>query len=210
MPSPEEVAAPFVELVQSAVRTAEQVIFVALDGRSGAGKSTLASIAATILAERDVRVAVIEGDQFYAGGSAETWDTRSAEEKVANAMDWRRQRLLLTDLRSDAHGTWRSFDWEAPDWDVEPAPLEAAAQHLNIENVDVLLLEGAYSARPELHQTLDLRVLLDPPAHVRRQQLLAREGDLYRVEWEGRWSEAEDIYFDNIMTPGHFDLVITP
>ena len=71
-----------------------------------------------------------------------------------------------------------------------------------------MLLEGAYAARPELHALLDLLVLLDPPADVRRRQLLDREGDLYRAEWEGRWSEAEDIYFGHIMTSDRFDLVL--
>lgn len=73
---------------------------------------------------------------------------------------------------------------------------------------DVVLLEGAYSARPELHELLDVLVLLDPPTSVRRQQLLDREGDAYREDWEGRWSKAEDLYFTQVMPTDRFDLVI--
>ncbi len=69
----------------------------------------------------------------------------------------------------------------------------------------VVMLEGAYSARPELHDLLDPHVLLDVPTEVRRHQLLEREGDEYRTDWETRWSTAEDHYFGN---PGRMDGVL--
>ena len=206
--TPESKTEPLVSLLTVRVDAANAPLFVALDGRSGAGKSTLASVSKSLLAEQDVVMNVIEGDQFYAGGSSQTWDSRSDADKVANAMDWRRQHTLLAELRVAGEAAWRSFDWEAPDWDAEPAPLESRTQRLSLAGVAIVMLEGAYSARPELHEHLDLLVLLDPPADIRRQQLLDREGDAYRADWEGRWSEAEDIYFSEIMTRNKFDLVI--
>ncbi|HSP28368.1 MAG TPA: hypothetical protein VLN74_07450 [Ilumatobacteraceae bacterium] len=68
------------------------------------------------------------------------------------------------------------------------------------------MLEGAYSCRPELHDLLDLRVLLDIPHDIRRRQLLGREGDSFRADWEARWSAAEDHYFSVVMPPDLFDL----
>ena len=185
-----------------------RTVYVALDGRSGAGKSTLAEFVRSSLADDGLQVAVIEGDQFYAGGSAETWDQRRVEDKVATAMGWRRQHALLSDLREKGHASWHSFAWDAPDWDAHPPPLETEPQTLSIARTDVVLLEGAYSARPELHELLDVLVLLDPPTSVRRQQLLDREGDAYREDWEGRWSKAEDLYFTQVMPTDRFDLVI--
>ena len=38
--------------------------------------------------------------------------------------------------------------------------------------------------------------------------LLEREGLHYRAEWEARWSEAEDLYFERLMPPSAFDLVL--
>ena len=72
----------------------------------------------------------------------------------------------------------------------------------------VVILEGAYSARPELSDLFALRVLLDVPRDVRRARLLQREGERYRAEWEARWGEAEDLYFEVLMPPGAFDLVL--
>ncbi len=206
--TPAAKAEPLLRLLKAQIAAASGTIFVALDGRSGAGKSTLAATVKSILAEDDLAVAVIEGDQFYAGGSSQTWDSRNPADKVANAMDWRRQHKLLVELRSERKATWRSFDWEAQDWDVEPAPLESSIQRLSLAGVAIVMLEGAYTARPELHEHLDLLVLLDPSEALRRQQLLDREGDAYRADWEGRWSEAEDLYFGEVMTPERFDLVI--
>jgi uridine kinase len=151
-------------------------------------------------------VIVIEGDQFYAGGSAETWDRRSVVERADGVIDWRRQRKLLVALRSEGQATWYPFDWEADEWDSDEVPLSSVPVHCAI--APVVLLEGAYSARPELHDLLDLRVLLDIPADVRRRQLAAREGDEYRTDWEARWSAAEDHYFGVVMPPERFDLVL--
>ncbi len=70
------------------------------------------------------------------------------------------------------------------------------------------LLEGVYSARPELHDVLDILVLLDTPPEQRRRQLVERECDHYRAEWEARWSAAEDHYFGVTMPPHCFERVL--
>lgn len=74
-------------------------------------------------------VTVIEGDQFYSGGSATSWDGRPAIELADRVIDWRRQ-------------------------------------------------------------------------------LLEREGEAYRADWEARWSAAEAHYFDTVMPAERFDLVL--
>jgi uridine kinase len=151
-------------------------------------------------------VTVIDGDQFYAGGSAATWDAKTAAEKADRVMDWRRQRDVLEQLRAHGIAEWHPFDWEAEDWDSDAVPLAPAPQVARA--TPVVILEGAYSCRPELHDVLDLRVLLEIPADVRRRQLLHREGDAYRADWEARWSSAEDHYFGTVMPPHRFDVVI--
>ncbi|MGH8943614.1 MAG: uridine kinase family protein [Acidimicrobiia bacterium] len=171
-------------------------ILVALDGRSAAGKSTLAGEVAPL-----VGAVVIDGDDFYSGGTAETWDAMNAAEKANHCVDWRRQRPVLEKLASGLPATWHPYDWEADDGGLtltsvvcDPAP--------------VIILDGAYSARPELADLFDLRVLLDAPATLRRAQLIEREGEGYREEWNARWDEAEQWYFGNVMPPESFDLVI--
>jgi cytidylate kinase len=50
--------------------------------------------------------------------------------------------------------------------------------------------------------------LLDVDRDVRRARLLRREGERYRAEWEARWEQAEDLYFDVLMPSVAFDLVL--
>jgi uridine kinase len=184
-------------------------LIVGIDGRSGTGKSTLADAVSEGFAESEDHgvVTVIEGDQFYAGGSAATWDRRTAAEKADRVIDWRRQRAVLERLRVAGVAEWLAFDWDSDDWDNEIVPL--APLPLVARATPVIILEGAYSCRPELHDLLHLRVLLDIPRDVRRSQLLAREGHAYRADWEARWSTAEDHYFGTVMPPDRFDLVIS-
>ncbi len=204
----EEVTPALVSRLLREISDRGRPLYVGLDGRSGAGKSTLAeAITARLEAEpNDLRVTVIDGDQFYAGGTAESWDRQSPSEKAARVIDWRRQRRVLQQLRDSGVAEWHPFDWEAEDWDREPVPL--ASQPICARAGSIVLLEGAYSCRPELHDLLDLRMLLDVPRDVRRRQLLEREGAAYRADWEARWSAAEDYYFGSVMTPGRFDLVL--
>lgn len=178
------------------------VVVVALDGRSGAGKSTLARR----LAEH-LDAVVIEGDDFYAGGSDEEWRVMSPADRAARCIDWRRQRPVLEALRVGKRASWHPFDWQA---------LGAAGggrlldEPLTAGPAPVVILEGAYSARPELADLLDLRVLLTPPDGVRRRQLREREGEAYADDWEMLWASAEEHHFGTVMPPAHFDLVIDP
>ena len=75
-----------------------------------------------------------------------------------------------------------------------------------------MILEGVYSARPELADLLHLRVLLDTPAEIREARLLEREGEREgehrRGDWPARWSSAEDHYFAALMPPEAFNVVI--
>jgi cytidylate kinase len=59
-----------------------------------------------------------------------------------------------------------------------------------------------------LADLLDLRVLCDTPAEIRRQRIVEREGGDARAEWDGRWEEAEQWYFGRVMPRDRFDLVL--
>jgi uridine kinase len=170
-------------------------LLLALDGRSGAGKSTVARQVGARLA-----ALVIDGDDFYRGGDDAFWRARSAVEKVELVIDWRRQRALLSQLARGEPVTWQPYDWDADDGSL--------GADMAARPAGVVILDGAYSARPELADLYGLRVLLDVPSAVRRARLLDREGERYRAEWEARWAAAEDLYFEELMPPEAFDLVL--
>ena len=206
LPTPAQIAQPLVDVLTACHTSLQRSVFVALDGRSGAGKSTLAAALVEACRSRGVTVAVIGGDDFYAGGTAESWDQRSSAENADHVIDWRRQRRVLDDLRLRGNASWYPFDWEAPDWNSDRVPLRSTP--MSMTSADIVILEGAYSARPELHDVLDTRILLDTPPQQRRRQLLQREGDHHRTDWDARWSAAEVHYFGVVMPPDRFDHVL--
>ncbi len=180
-----------------ALQASPTPVVVALDGRSGVGKSTLAG---RVGAEICAGALVVDGDDFYRGGDDAYWGALSPAEKVDLVIDWRRQRTLLECLRRGERVTWRPYDWDADDGRLSGEVTAGPA--------DVVILDGAYSARPELADLFSLRVLLAAPRDIRRERLLRREGARYRAEWEARWSEAEDLYFDHLMPTSAFDIVL--
>lgn len=171
-------------------------LLAALDGRSAVGKSTLASRVAA-----ETGAAVIDGDDFYSGGTGAEWDAMTPAQKAAHCIDWRRQRPVLEALSAGRPAIWQPYDWHADDDRLLEAPTQC-------EPAPIVILEGVYSARPELADLLDLRVLIEAPPDLRRDRLVLREGKDFRTDWNDRWSEAEDWYFSRVMPPETFDLVL--
>jgi uridine kinase len=170
---------------------------VALDGRSGAGKSTLARQLAA-----ELGATVVEGDDFYAGGSEAEWDARSAAEKAALCIDWRRLRSeALEPLLAGSPATWHPYDFETG---AAQAPHTRSAQPTS-----VIILDGVYSGRPELADLVDLAVLVELEEGERRARLAKRESEYFLREWFGRWDEGEQYYFSVTRPPASFNIVVS-
>lgn len=180
--------------VMEASRMSRRPFVVALDGRSGSGKSTLA----IALAER-LGAVVVEGDDFYAGGTELRHDSPAV--RAAACIDWTRQRLALESLRAGREAVWRAFDWDAFDGRLCDTPTRASPK-------PVVILEGVYAARPDLADLVDLRVLMSVPQEVRLARLAAREGSI--GPWEQQWHEAEEHYFMTTMQRACFDVIVEP
>lgn len=191
----DEHIARLVAVAESRLRDHGAPLVLALDGRSGTGKSTMAAAVAACLSS----CTVIEGDQFYAGGSNEYWESLPAADMADRVIDWSRQRPVLEALRDGRDAVWHPFDWTTsePGLAAEPWVSPAAA---------VIILDGAYSARPELADLVDVRVLVEAPDDVRRARLVEREGEAYTTDWQARWTAAEDHYFKTVLTPDTVDL----
>lgn len=169
---------------------------VALDGRSGTGKSTLAALIAGALG-----ATVVAGDDFYAGGTDAEWAARSAAERAAQCIDWQRLRTAaLVPLRADRTAAWHPFDFH------RGAGL--ATHQVTRAPAAVIVLDGIYSARPELADLVDLVVLVEADDALRRGRLRAREGAAFMDAWHRLWDAAEDYYFTKVQPPSSFDLII--
>lgn len=188
-----------VATVAARAQAMSRPFILALDGRSGAGKSTLAGRLADRLVSGGTEAGVIEGDDFYAGGSALRTDP--AETRAAACIDWTRQRPALEALRTGRVAVWRAFDWDAFDGRLCNVPAVMPPK-------PVVIIEGVYAGRPELADLLDLKVFVHVEDALREARLLAREGGI--GPWERQWHEAEDHYFGRIMPPDRFDLILCP
>jgi hypothetical protein len=98
-------------------------------------------------------------------------------------------------------GSYAGFDWEAFD-----GSLQTELTVVELTSSQVVIVEGVYSARPELTDLLDLRLLLRVPDDVRMARLLGREPNL--TAWELQWHEAEEWYFENAAPAAGFDIIV--
>jgi uridine kinase len=182
----------------------EAPIVVALDGRSGAGKSTLAAS----MAEASDAVVIPVDDFFRADIPDAGWDARSAEERAREVFDWPRLRAeVIEPLLAGTAARWHAFDFEAgtrpdgaygmrSDWVVrEPAP--------------VIILDGAYTAGPQLADLVDLAVLVEAPAEERHARLSAREEAHFLEDWHARWDAVEEHYFTRVRPRSSYEVIVT-
>jgi para-aminobenzoate synthetase len=178
-------------------------LVVAIDGHSGSGKSTVAEAVAEAIG-----AVIIPCDDFFAASvSAVEWDRRTPEQRAADAIDWRRlKREGIEPLRRGCPSRWYAFDLLAGPrrdgtYPMRTTPTERAPK-------PVVLLDGAYSARPELADVLDLTVLVEAAATTRQARLAAREAAHFLRQWHARWDLAEEYYFRQVRPPSTFDVVI--
>jgi uridine kinase len=173
-------------------------LLVALDGRSGVGKSTIAEAIA-----QEIGAVVVHGDDFFSGGPDTEWDARSAEAKVADCIDWKRLRKeALEPLLAGKTASWHPFNF------ISGIGLsEEVIQHAP---APIIILDGAYSFRPELADIVDFSVLIEmADDQLRRERLLTREGHDFMESWHKCWDIAEDHYFTQVVPRCVFDLFLT-
>jgi len=177
---------------------------IAIDGGSGSGKSTVASA----VAEKLGAVLVPADDFFAAHITDEAWAQRDVKARAADSIDWKRLRHeAIEPLLAGKRARWHSFDF------VSGARSDGTycmlAEFEERSPANVIVLDGAYSARPELTDLIDLSVLVDVPVALRHERLSAREDRARLDSWHARWDGAEDYYFTQVRPVSSFDLVVT-
>ncbi len=169
------------------------VLVVAIDGHGGAGKSTLAAAVA-----QATGAALVHTDDFFQPPAHRPGGPPAGGRSMAQYYDWRRIRAqAMQRLKAGRRATFRRFDWERGgglDGTVTVAPAA------------LLVLEGVFSAAPELSDLTDRSVLVDTPEQERLRRLRAR---VTPDEWDPDWLIAERAYFGTIRPPSSFDLVVS-
>jgi len=178
-------------------------MLVALDGASGSGKSTFARWMA-----EDLEATIVPSDDFFSTKHSNAdWDSRTPAARAADAIDWRRlRREALVPLLAGESASYHPFDFEAG---VDARGAYGLAKRLvTLRSAQVIVLEGAYSARPELSDLVELSVLLEVPRVVRYRRLADREEAAFLEAWHLRWDPAEEHYFRHVRPSSEFDVVL--
>jgi uridine kinase len=168
------------------------ILVVAVDGHGAAGKSTIAAAVAYATG-----AALVRTDDFFQRPPARPGGAPDGGQALAQYYDWRRIRAeALEPLRGHRGAAFRRFDWPrgaglGPCVTVEPSGL--------------IVLEGVFSAAPELSDLVDQSVLVDTPEQERLRRLHAR---VPPDEWDADWLAAEQAYFDVIRPRSSFGLIV--
>jgi uridine kinase len=170
---------------------------VAIDGGGGAGKSTLAKG----IRDRLGNVSILRTDHFYLPLNEYRAGRLTPDEAYRRYFPWERMRdEALTPLRRGQTARYQRHDWETDRLD----------QWVTVEPDEIVLVEGVYSARPEIRPLIDLAIFVETPRDERRRRMLSRghlESDIDN-DWLTPWMAAEDWYFANVRPAEHADLVV--
>ena len=165
---------------------------IAVDGHGAAGKSTIAAGVA-----HATGAALVHTDDFFQRPASRAAGPPHGGQALAQYYDWRRIRAeALVPLRARRAAGFRRFDW------VRGVGLGPSA---TVEPSDLIVLEGVFSASPELADLVDRSVFVDTPEPERLQRLRAR---VTPEEWDTDWLAAEQAYFDVFRPRSSFGLIV--
>jgi uridine kinase len=184
-------------------RVLDGLALIGVDGAGGSGKSTLARALAEVLGADGTAVSVVHGDDFYRVAEPEARLALSPAEGYERYFHWERLRdQVLVPLASGRAAEYQRYDWTtgalAP-FERHPVPAEG-----------YVLVEGMFTARPELEGYYDLTVFVDTPLDVCMERLAARghAQDHGPGDWLQRWQESDKYYFANTEPWARLDMVV--
>ena len=179
-------------------------MLIALDGGSGAGKSTVAAMLG-----QNIHADVVPLDDFFAAHIPDwQWETFSIAERAEHVFDWQRLRAdALEPLLANRGARWYPFDFTAG---LRPDGTYALSTHsVERQPAPVIMLDGAYSASPQIADLVDLAVLIDVSVPERHRRLAARENEPFLQRWHAVWDDVETYYFTEVRPKASFDLVVS-
>ena len=165
-----------------------EVFVLAIDGHGGSGKTTIATEVAGLTG-----AALVHTDDFF----AESAPAPGIQWPMTSYYDWRRLReQALLPLRARRRASFRPVTW-----DIGGAP----AGVVTVDPADLIVVEGVFSAAPELADQVDRAVFIDTPEPERLRRV---RGRIAPEDWDEDWLRAEQAYFRLVRPPASFDLVL--
>lgn len=178
-------------------RSREGSVSIAVDGMGGSGKSSLAAALADLHG-----AVVVHGDDFYRPMDAQERAELDPEQGYHRYFDWQRLRdEVLVPIAAGRSAGYRRYDWSSGTLRLEDLQ--------NVLPVGMIVVEGVYTARPELAAYYDLLVYVDTPPRESLERLRARGHDHGPIDWESRWRLAEEHYLAVGRPRERADLVVS-
>jgi len=147
------------------------------------------------------QVSVVQGDDFYRPMSPEQRLLLSPQEGYERYFDWQRLRdQVLSPLASGAAAQYHRYDW--PAGELAPGELH------QVSRSGVVIVEGVYTARPELAGYYHLTVWVDAPREVCMRRLDERGHDHVPGNWNERWRAAEEHYIGATQPAVRLDMTV--
>jgi uridine kinase len=176
-------------------RIISPVTLVAIDGHSAAGKTTLAKkIKANF---RDVQL--VHMDDFYRVMEHDQRERLDAAGGYELYYDWQRlEREILQPLSQGQAGSYQPYDW---------ATHRLSNEIKTVWPFGVVIVEGCYSARPELRNYYHALVFVETAAKERHER--QRERADATNAWLEKWEAAERHYLEQVNARAFADLVVT-
>lgn len=187
-PNPTE---PLLKMIQQCSRN--RPVLVAIDGHSAAGKSTLAQK----IADEFLDLEVITTDDFYRPIPNDLRYRLNAKEGYEHYYDWQRLREdVLQPLSNQKAARFQLYDWQ----------YNELGRQRTVPPRDFIIVEGCYSARPELAIYYDIIVLVEtsPKERMKRQ----RQRNDATQEWLMRWDRAETYYIRTTNLRERADIIL--
>ena len=171
----------------------DERVIVALDGMCAAGKSSLARK----LAER-FGGEVISTDDFHLPLDMRSEERRS--EPGGNLHYERFSKEVIPFVRKKESFSYGRFSC-----------MQGGISEMKTVNADcpLVVVEGAYSMRPEFRSIYDLSVCLLVSDELQKERLLAREGEEKYRNFEKLWMPLEHKYLSYYRIPSICDAVMT-
>lgn len=161
-------------------RETKEWVLIAIDGRCASGKTTLAGCL-----KQQLSCELVHMDDFFLRP-----EQRTKERLLEPGGNVDAERMLsevIKPLLAGKDASYHPYDCHTGSF--------AAPVFLSNKGKKTLLIEGAYSCRPDLWDFYDLHIFLTVDKETQKKRIAARNGATAAVQFAERWIPLEEQYF---------------
>lgn len=186
---------PFLPLVsrieQRLDQTEKKCFVIGIDGNSAAGKTTLSACLSELYS-----CEIVHMDDFFLPPSLRT--SERLEEPGGNVHYERFAEEVKEGIQSKKTFSYQIFSCHEMNY----------VGVRQIPNSEMLIVEGAYSMRPEFRELYDFKIFMKLPLEIQLQRIRNRNGEEMCQTFKDKWIPMENKYFQTFQVKQICDYVI--